>query len=127
MGTVVWALSGCDALGIDTPAKQAERKEAEAKAIGGACRHALRSIEDCHSSNPKLSKAAIFDGWRDMDQYMRENNIPAMPANHAEEASSPPTATASAHGDKTATAPEAKDDKAVAGKPGAGASAPALP
>jgi hypothetical protein len=80
-------LTGCDALGVETPAKQAAKKDAEAKAIGSACRHALRSIEDCHGSNPKLSKAAVFEGWREMDQYMRENDIPAMPASKAGTAS----------------------------------------
>lgn len=63
-------------LGIDTPAKQAERREAEGKAIGAACRHTQRSLEDCYASNPKASKAAIFAGWREMDEYMRENDIP---------------------------------------------------
>lgn len=69
-------LPGCDMLGIDTPAKQAERREAEGKAIGAACRHTQRSLEDCYASNPKASKAAIFAGWREMDEYMRENDIP---------------------------------------------------
>ena len=72
-------LAGCDALGIDTPAKQAERREAEGKAIGAACRHTQRSLEDCYASNPKASKAAIFAGWREMDEYMRENDIPPAP------------------------------------------------
>lgn len=72
-------LPGCDMLGIDTPAKQAERREAEGKAIGAACRHTQRSLEDCYASNPKASKAAIFAGWREMDEYMRENDIPPAP------------------------------------------------
>ncbi len=75
------ALGGCDALGLETPGKVAERKEAEGRAIGSACRHAVRSIEDCYLTNPKASKAAIFTGWREMDAYMRENEIPGQPAN----------------------------------------------
>lgn len=51
------------------------QREAEAKAIGSACRHGLRSIEDCYSLNEKASKAAIFSGWKEMDSYMRENKI----------------------------------------------------
>ncbi len=51
------------------------QREAEAKAIGSACRHGLRSIEDCYSLNEKASKAAIFEGWKEMDSYMRENKI----------------------------------------------------
>jgi len=68
-------LSGCDQLGIDTPAKIEERVVAESKAVGGACRHAMRAIEDCYSMNPKAQKAAIADGWREMDEYMRENKL----------------------------------------------------
>ncbi|CAM8654443.1 MAG: hypothetical protein RJB68_724 [Pseudomonadota bacterium] len=51
------------------------QREAEAKAIGSACRHGLRSIEDCYSLNEKASKSAIFNGWKEMDLYMRENKI----------------------------------------------------
>ena len=68
-------LSGCDQLGIETPQKQAERKLAEAKAIGGACRHALRAIEDCYTLNAKADKSAMYEGWREMDEYMRENSL----------------------------------------------------
>lgn len=68
-------LSGCDQLGIETPAKSAERQEAEAKAIGSACRHAMRAIEDCYVLNPKAEKSAVFTGWREMDEYMRENKL----------------------------------------------------
>jgi hypothetical protein len=35
----------------------------------------LRSIEDCYSLNEKAPKSAVFAGWKEMDQYMRENNI----------------------------------------------------
>lgn len=72
---LVGLLGGCDQLGIDTPEKVAQRKGAEAKAIGAACRHAVRAIEDCYVLNPKADKAAVFDGWREMDEYMRENKI----------------------------------------------------
>jgi len=47
----------------------------EAKAIGGACRHALKGVEDCYLLNDKAVKSAIFEGWKDMDAYMRENKI----------------------------------------------------
>jgi hypothetical protein len=68
-------LSGCDQLGIETPQKMAERQQAEARAVGSACRHALRAIEDCYTLNPKADKAAVFGGWREMDEYMRENKL----------------------------------------------------
>jgi len=68
-------LAGCEMLGIPDPAKEAAAKEAEGKAIGSACRHALRAIEDCYTLNPKAQKAAIYTGWREMDEYMRENKL----------------------------------------------------
>lgn len=72
-------LAGCEQLGIEDPAKVAAAKEAEGRAIGGACRHAGRALEDCYTLNPKVSKAAIYAGWREMDAYMRENNLEIVP------------------------------------------------
>jgi hypothetical protein len=71
-------LSGCDLLGIEGASAVAARKEAEGKAIGGACRHAGRAIEDCYALNRKAEKAAVFAGWREMNDYMRENKIEAV-------------------------------------------------
>ena len=71
-------LAGCDQLGIDTPAAEAAREEAEGKAIGSACRQTGRALEDCYLNNRRAPKAAIFNGWRDMDAYMRDNNIQAV-------------------------------------------------
>ena len=68
-------LAACDQLGIEDPAKVAAAKEAEGKAVGSACRQALRAIEDCYTLNPKAPKAAVFAGWREMDEYMRENKL----------------------------------------------------
>jgi hypothetical protein len=68
-------LGGCDLLDQLMADPKAIQKEADAKAIGSACRHGLRSIEDCYTLNDKASKSAIFNGWKEMDQYMRENKI----------------------------------------------------
>ena len=72
-------LAGCDmiggALGIESPEKVAAAKDADGRAVGGACRHAARAIEDCYALNKKAEKAAVFAGWRDMNDYMRENKI----------------------------------------------------
>ena len=72
--TVILLLSGCDLEALLADPKVVQ-KEADAKAVGSACRHGLRSIEDCYSLNDKASRSAIFAGWKEMDQYMRENNI----------------------------------------------------
>lgn len=71
-------LAGCDMLGIESPEKVAAARDAEGRAIGGACRHAGRAIEDCYTLNKRADKAAIFAGWRDMNDYMRENKIEAV-------------------------------------------------
>ncbi len=70
-----FALAGCEQLGIESPEKVAAAREADGKAIGGACRHAGRAIEDCYTLYKKADRAAVFAGWRDMNDYMRENKI----------------------------------------------------
>lgn len=72
-------LAGCDIPGLGPDPRIAQR-DAEAKAIGGACRHALRGLEDCYTLNPKAAKASVFAGWKDMDAYMRENKIEGTPS-----------------------------------------------
>ena len=113
---VLTALSGCDQLGIETPTVVAAKREAEGKAVGAACRHAGRAIEDCYTLNRKADKGAMFAGWREMNDYMRENKIevvaPVLP---------PPGAAASApksapHADEEAEAPAEGDKKAAKGK-----------
>jgi len=79
-------LSGCEELGIPDPQKEAERKQAEGEAIGSACRQAGRALEDCFDRNPKASKAAIFAGWRSMNDYMTENNMSVVPPPTMQEA-----------------------------------------
>ena len=69
------ALAGCEMLGIEMPARAAAAREAEGRAVGGACRHAGRAIEDCYTLNAQADKAAVFAGWREMNDYMRENDI----------------------------------------------------
>ncbi|WP_069106133.1 hypothetical protein [Acidovorax sp. RAC01] len=73
-------LSGCDKIPGLGPDPRVAQREEEAKAIGGACRHALRGLEDCYTLNPKSGKAAIFAGWKEMDAYMRENKLEGAPA-----------------------------------------------
>jgi len=72
-------LSACDLLGLGPDPRIAQR-EAEAKAIGAACRHGLRSIEDCYALNKGINKAFIYSGWLEMDAYMRDNKIEGLRA-----------------------------------------------
>ena len=72
-------LAGCDLLGIDSPEKVAAVRDADGRAIGGACRQVGRAIEDCYALNRKAERAAVFAGWREMNDYMRENKIEPVP------------------------------------------------
>jgi len=73
-------LSGCDMLGIESASAVAARREADGKAVGAGCRHAARSVEQCYALNRRVDRASIFAGWREMNDYMRENKMEAMPA-----------------------------------------------
>jgi len=79
-------LGGCDMLGIESAEKIAAAREADGRAIGGACRHAGRAIEDCYTIYRKADRAAVFAGWRDMNDYMRENKIEPVPPQLAAQA-----------------------------------------
>lgn len=98
-------LAGCDQLGIESATVVAARREAEGKAVGAGCRHAARSVEECYGQNKRADKAAVFAGWREMNDYMRENQLEAQPP--APE--SPATEVASAEA--------AADDKAGDARP----------
>jgi len=111
-------LAGCDQLGIESPAVVAAKREAEGKAIGAGCRHAARSVEACYSLNKRADKASIFSGWREMNDYMRENKLEAMPA-----AAEPQAAEAEAESATVADAADAQDDAKAEGKPAKGAKA----
>jgi hypothetical protein len=72
-------LAGCDMLGIETASAVAGRRDAEGKAVGAGCRQAARSVEQCFALNRRADKAAVFAGWREMNDYMREYKMEAMP------------------------------------------------
>ena len=109
-------LAGCDvvvgALGIESPEKAASVREADGKAIGGACRHAGRAIEDCYALNRKADKASVFAGWRDMNDYMRENKIEPVPPLVASQLAN--AAAKSAPIETEPVKPAAASDKAAA-------------
>ncbi|MEO8411079.1 MAG: hypothetical protein ABI478_10950 [Propionivibrio sp.] len=72
-------LAGCDMiqqeLGLEDPAAKEAGIDAEGRAVGGGCRQSGRAIEDCYAIYAWLPKASIYEGWRDMDAYMRENKL----------------------------------------------------
>ena len=95
-------LSGCDLIqqqmGIEDPATKAAKADAEGRAVGGACRQSGRAIEDCYAIYSWLPKASTYEGWRDMDAYMRENKLetvePQLPPVPPPNAKKRPTANA---------------------------------
>ncbi len=72
-------LPGCDIIqqqmGIEDPTEKAAKADAEGRAVGGACRQSGRAIEDCYAIYSWLPKSSTYEGWRDMDAYMRENKL----------------------------------------------------
>jgi hypothetical protein len=99
-------LAGCEMLGIESPEKVAAARDAEGRAVGGACRHAGRAIEDCFVMNRKADKAAVFAGWREMNDYMRENNLEAVvPEVSGQNATKAADASGEKAGDKAASKP----------------------
>ena len=77
--SLLLTLVGCEKIEALLADPRVAQRIADSKAIGSACRYGMRSIEDCYAKNEKASKAAIFDGWKEMDQYMRENKIDGVP------------------------------------------------
>ena len=79
------SLAACDQMAELDGSKTAE---ADGKAVGGACRHAGRALEDCYTLNERASKSAVFTGWREMNDYMTQNKIdvvaPLVPRKPAE-------------------------------------------
>lgn len=117
--------SGCDQLGIESASALAARKEADGKAVGGACRHAGRAIEDCYALNRKADRAAVYAGWREMNEYMRENKLEAVAPQIDQDRQVAAKATDSAESheaspgsDKSADKGSAKAGKDKSDKPG---------
>ena len=124
---VLSTLAGCDQLGLESASVTAARVEADGKAVGAACRHGGRAIEDCFMLNKRVDKAAIYAGWREMDDYMRENKLEAVVPTlgssarktaDADDAASGPAATDKATAKAAPKAEKlAKADKPAAEKP----------
>lgn len=117
--------SACERIGIPDPTKIAAQAEAEGKAIGSACRHAGRAIEDCFTLNQSAQKAAVFAGWKEMNDYMVENKIaevtpvlpPPPPPAAAETKRKPKKASADAESDHEDADATAKEDSEAPAEP----------
>ena len=93
--------TGCeqiaDLLELPNPSRDAARLESEGRAIGGACRHAGRSLEDCYTLNGSAEKAAVFAGWRDMNDYMMEHKLEVVPSLLTPDSTEPAAAKPAEH------------------------------
>lgn len=124
LALAVLAFSGCDQvagkLGLENPAAKEARTDAEGKAVGSACRHSGRAIEDCYSIYSWLPKASVYAGWREMDEYMRENKLetiepqlpPPEPPGAKKKRAAPPSQE-DVNGAVSPAAPDATNEKAV--------------
>jgi hypothetical protein len=109
-------LVGCDQLGIESPAVAAARREADGKAVGAACRQGGRALEDCFNLNRKTDKASIYAGWREMDDYMRENKMQVVTPQLSPPAAKAPGADDTADGDASkSSSADAADKGSAAG------------
>lgn len=129
---VALLLSGCDqlssTLGVETPAQKEAKNDSEGRAVGSACRHSGRAIEDCYSIYAWLPKSSIYAGWREMDEYMRENKLdtiaPQLPPPQPPNASKKKKKASSADSDLV---PEAAPPAVPAPQPAPAAPATAEP
>lgn len=112
------SLSGCDQLN-DVINKQ----KSNGKAVGAACRHSGRALEDCYQRNSKVPKADIYAGWKEMNEYMQAkkldvvrppHDVPAEPEEGGDHAGKKASSTASAASSVKATSGRAAS-KASAG------------
>ncbi|MBL8446260.1 MAG: hypothetical protein JNJ44_02480 [Zoogloeaceae bacterium] len=105
-------LAGCDQLvaqlGLPDPKKEAATAEADGRAIGSACRHSGRALEDCYALNPAASKASVFAGWREMNDYMTQNNLAVVPSHMPSPGVSLPAKDAAGGGHATPPPPGGK-------------------
>ena len=93
----LWALAGCEQLGIPDPAKEAAAAAEEGKAVGAACRHSGRALEDCYALNPGAPKASVFEGWRTMNDYMMEHKLEVVPSLLTPDSTKPAAAKPAEH------------------------------
>ncbi|WP_432720892.1 hypothetical protein R0381_002848 [Jeongeupia wiesaeckerbachi] len=56
------------------------KQQENGKAIGAACRHSGRALEDCYHRNARVAKADIYAGWKEMNEYMLAKKMDIVPA-----------------------------------------------
>ncbi|MBV1776385.1 hypothetical protein KSF73_11750 [Burkholderiaceae bacterium DAT-1] len=88
------------------------------RAIGAACRQSGRSLEDCFQRNPRVARADIFSGWKEMNEYMMAKKLEIIPPPPDKPKSEPEPNVEINAGEDASSAKDdkhAKDDKAESG------------
>jgi hypothetical protein len=80
LAAVLPFLFACDRIADTLEMPNPGKEIAEAEAIGSGCRQSGRSIEDCYALNPDAQKAAVFSGWKSMNEYMAERELKEVPS-----------------------------------------------
>jgi hypothetical protein len=107
-------LLGCDQISERAGFPDPTKTEAEGKAIGGACRHAGRGLEDCYRLNKEATKSAVYAGWKEMNEYMVKNNMQAVEPTIPPEELTPPESKKKA---KAKAEPDTEDESTKTDKP----------
>jgi hypothetical protein len=109
-------LSSCDLSQI--PGLAGKLSMEDSKAVGAACRHSGRALEDCFALNPNTYQSGVFEGWRDMNDYMLANQIEVVKPEIRTSAFKQEKASVDSHGAQGVPAdpgsdPVSKPDEAV--------------
>lgn len=114
---LVLSLTGCERLN-----EIANQAKLNGRAIGAACRHSGRALEDCFQRNPRVSKADVYAGWKEMNEYMTQKKLDVIAPPPDKVRKAPPVATVEIGGSAEAE----EKDKPSTNKAGAdGAEKPA--
>ncbi|MGQ5523915.1 hypothetical protein ACUHMQ_11725 [Chitinimonas sp. PSY-7] len=111
LAVLVLGLSGCERI-----TELANQSKLNGRAIGAACRHTGRSLEDCFQRNPRVSKADVFSGWKEMNEYMAKNKLEVIPP-----LPDPPKKGAAVSSIEIGGGTEATEEKSAEAKPTADA------
>ncbi|UXY14221.1 hypothetical protein N8I74_12945 [Chitiniphilus purpureus] len=74
LSLVLSLLAGCDQIN-----NALNQQTENGQAIGAGCRQSGRALEDCYQRNPRVSKADIFAGWKQMNEYMQAKKLDIIP------------------------------------------------
>lgn len=108
-------LAACDQIAVLDGTKA---READAFAVGSACRQSGRALEDCFAMYPDSPKAQVFAGWKEMNDYMTQNKIEIVAPTIPPKGSKTAVPQAEGEAEQSAKTPAKQSDEHI--KPHAG-------